>query len=180
MSGTTTSGKDVFGLAGGLRDLVVNFNKLVDDLNTVRLGTNGIPFAYVVENLAAGADITERAIFRYPVAITVADCVAIHEAATTVNGGSTAVITLRNITAGADVATVTLVADNAANSVSTVTIANADCAANDVLGVIVTQSASADLGKFTLLFRFSRLTLDTSGDLLAAKIGNDQGVAISA
>lgn len=40
MAGTTTTGKDVFGLPGGLRDLVVNFNKVVTDLETLRARMN--------------------------------------------------------------------------------------------------------------------------------------------
>lgn len=42
MAGTTTSDKDIFGLAGGLRSLVVNYNKLVTDVETLRAALDAV------------------------------------------------------------------------------------------------------------------------------------------
>ena len=187
MAGTTTTsrrtqvaGSEVGG--GPLNDLTVNYNLLVDDVAALR-NALGRTVTYQVEDLSAGTDIAARAILRAPAAITVASCHAIHEANSAgIDSGNTAIIALRNITEGVDVATITLVADVLANTATSVTVtaANVDVASADILGIVVTQGATADLGAFTLQFQFIHQTVDAAGDLLAAKIGDTTGTAITA
>ena len=57
MAGTTTTGKDTFGLAGSQRSLVVNYNKLVTDAERLRAGIyNG-----VIHNIGAGLSVDANA-----------------------------------------------------------------------------------------------------------------------
>lgn len=147
--------------------------KVVDDLEKLRAALIDI-FSYKIENLAAGADLTARAFFVAPAALTILDSVKlIPEAASTgVDGSNTLVVTLRNITEGVDIATITRTADLVANTplALTLTSANADIAAGDVLGIVVTQGATADAGTFMVQFSFQRQTVDAAGDLAAAKV----------
>lgn len=147
MAGSTTSSYDNLGLAGAIRDTTVEHNK-----NTKR--TVIIP----IEDLAAGADITARGEFSHPEAIVVTDVKYLARGASAgVDGSNTAVLKLRNITASEDVATVTLSADVTLNSLTslTLTAANTDVAASAVLGIVVTQGATADLGIGSLLVTFA-------------------------
>ena len=149
-------------------------NNLVLDVETVRGGAGPAIFNYKVENLAAAADITERAFFQAPVALTVEDSVkALQEAASAgIDGSNTAVITLRNITEAVDVAVVTLTADVSANAATalTLTVANADIAALDILGIVVTQGTTADLASFVLQFAYRAQAADAAADLVAATL----------
>lgn len=106
-----------------------------------------------VENLAAGADLTERVFFRAKYPIEVLECEILPEAASVgVDGSNTEVITLRNITAAEDIATATSTSNWAANTpiAMTVTAANSDVAADAVIGIVVTQGATADAGQFVV------------------------------
>lgn len=129
-----------------------------------------------VEDLAAGADIAARALFKVPARCTsgifVIEADAIHQANSVgVDGSNTAIITLRNITQGVDIATVTLTANVTANNRSalTITAANADAAANDIIGIVVTQGATANMGALTIQMTW------VSHD----RIGRGDGVAFS-
>lgn len=183
MAGTTTKSRENHGLAGGTdRDVIVEHNKLVDDVELVRAGARQV-VSYDIEDLAAGADIAARAIFIAPRASTVLDTVkCIYTAASAaVDGSNTTVVTLRNITEAANIASMTLTATTSANAVEslTLTAANADIAANDVLGVVVTNGATADTPAMILQFELQPQTIDAAGDMTAAKIGNMAGTAIS-
>jgi hypothetical protein len=182
MAGTTLRRR--VGVRGGSaeRAALAEHNKLVDDVETLRAAAFGI-FGYQVENLAAGADVAARAVFCAPYALTVLDSVKfVNEAASAgIDGSNTAVITLRNITEGVDVATITLTANTTANAATALTLAsaNADVAANDVLGLVITQGATADLSAGTLQFAYQRQTVDAASDLTAAKIADGAGTVIT-
>lgn len=106
-----------------------------------------------VENLAAGADLTERVFWRAPYPVEILSCEILPEAASVgVDGSNTAVVTLRNITASENIATVTSTAQWAANTpiALTLTAANVDVAADAVIGIVVTNGATADLPIFNL------------------------------
>lgn len=182
MAGTLEKIRAGIGIpTSALYRLIVNFNKAVVDLEALRAAQVHV-FNYKVENLAAGADLTERAFFSHPNALTVLAAKIIPEGASAgVDGSNTIVVTLRNITEAVDVASVTRTADLAANTpVSlTLTAANADIAAGDVLGVVVTNGAAADPDTFVVQFSFALQTVDAAGDMTAAKIGNDAGTAWS-
>lgn len=151
----------------------VEHNLLVADLETVRAALGRV-LQYVVENLAAGADIAARAIFRANVALTVQDSVyVIPEAASAgVDGSNTLTVTLRNITEGVDIASVVRTTNLVANTPVQLTleVANADIAAGDVLGLVVTQGAAADAGAFTLQYEVVPQTVDVDADLLASTV----------
>ena len=185
MAGTTLKRHDhILGMPeSASRDLVIQHNAMVDDVELVRAGAREM-FSYTIEDLGAGADITARAIMVMPRASTVLDSVrVVHQTASAaVDGSNTLIITLRNITEGADVASVTKTATTSANGVDTLALvaAAADIAANDVLGIVVTQGASSDAGIMHLQFEFQPQSIDASGDMTSAKIGNSSGTAITA
>lgn len=182
MAGTTTNSRHVVHRGAAQRDVVVQFNKAVDDLEALRAGTR-ILFRHEVDPGAAGVDITARAVFVAPVALTVLDTVKVifTEASVGVDGSNTLILALRNITEGVDIATVTRSATNSANDVVALTLAgaNADVAANDVLGITVTQGATADAGRLTFQFEYRPQTIDAAADLTAAKIGDLSGTAFT-
>lgn len=161
-----------------VRELAIEHNQVVDDLETLRAASIQA-VNYLIEDLAAGADIAERAIYIAPRAGTVLNTVrAIYEAASSaVDGSNTTVITLRNITEAVNIASVTLTDTTAANAVESLTLtsANADIAASDVLGVVVTNGATADTPKITLQFEVQPQTIDAAADMVAAKLGDDAG-----
>lgn len=164
MAGAITAQRDVFGISGALRKHVVEFNKAAQ---------YGVPLTVRIEDLGAGADITARAAWKVPFAGFVTAAYAIHEAASVgVDGANTVVLTLRNITEGVDIATATLTATSAANDATTLTVtaANADTAAGDVLGIVVTQGATANLG----------IVVFTAWITPSDRIGNPAGTALSA
>lgn len=148
-------------------------NNVVTDLETLRAAT-GFPVLYQVEDLAAGADISARAIFQAKQALTILDDVVFIPAAASVgvDGSNTLVITLRNITEGVDIATVTRTTDLVANTpiALTLTAANADVASADVLGIVVTQGATADTAGGSLQFRARPQTVDAAADLVASAL----------
>lgn len=128
-------------------DTTVALNKL--------LGV-GIPVSYRLENLSAGADITARAFWRAPAAGSVSAAFFLNEAASAgIDVSNTAVVTLRNITASADIATITLTANTTANTATALTLGTATLAADDIVGIVVTQGAAADLGIINLQFTYS-------------------------
>lgn len=185
MAGTTTSSTGFLGHVGSfLRSLVINFNKAVDDVEVLRAAVHSVVHVQH-EELAAGVDISARPCFVAPAAITVTSCLYIPAANSAgVDAGNTLVLTLRNITEGADIATVTRGAggDLVANTPVTVTLqaANVDCAANDVIGFTVTQGAAADVavnGVFQFTYKYQ--TVDAAADMTAAKIGRS-GTAVTA
>lgn len=106
-----------------------------------------------VENLAAGADLTERVFWRAPYPVEILACEILPEAASAgVDESNTAAITLRNITASEDVGTVTSTSNWAANTpvALTLTAANVDVEGDAVIGIVVTNGATADLPIFNL------------------------------
>ena len=179
MAGTAERTEKI-GVPGSITALLTeNFNDLVDDVETLR-GATRIHFTYLVEDLAAGADIAARAIWIAPAALTIESVKAVYEAASVgVDGTNTTVLTLRNITEGVDVATVTKTAVTSANAAETlaITAANADIAANDILGVVVTNGATADTPKITLVVVGHYQTIDAASDMTASKIANSGGTA---
>lgn len=182
MAGTTVTAASVSPTHSAEYRAIAELNNVVDDLETLRAASVRV-FSYKVENLAAGADITARAFFVAPYALTVLDSVKlIPEAASTgVDVSNTLVVTLRNITEGVDIATVTRGAggDLVANTpvALTLTAANADIAAADVLGLVVTQGATADASTFVLQFAWQQQTVDAAADMTAAKIESSQFAA---
>jgi hypothetical protein len=182
MAGTTTTSRRTQRSGSDVNDLLIQFNKLVDNAETLRQASFGV-FNYKVEDLGAGADLTARAFFVAPFALTVLDSVqVIPEAASAgVDGSNTLVLTLRNITASEDIATITRTTDLAANTpvALTLTAANADIAASDVLGLVVTQGAAANAGTFLFQFAYQRQTVDAAADMTAAKVGDLTATAIT-
>lgn len=148
-----------------------DINAIVVDLEMLRSGAGKRSVIYQHEELAAGADIAARGIFVAPVAMTVLDSVTYTPGGNSagIDGSNTLVLTLRNITEGVDVATVTRTTNVTANTpVSlTLTAANADIAASDVLGIVVTQGAAADVTIGTFQFNITNQTVDASTDLTA-------------
>jgi hypothetical protein len=78
-----------------------------------------------------------------------------------------------------DIASVTKTATTSANVADTLTLtaANADIASGDVLGIVVTQGASADAAKMILQFEVQPQTVDAAGDMTASKIADMGGTA---
>lgn len=108
-----------------------------------------------LENLAAGADLTERVFFRCPYPIEWLEAYILPEAVSAgIDAGNSLLVTLRNITAAVDIATVTTIANLAANTplalTMSTTVANTKSAADDVIGIVVTQGATADAPIFIL------------------------------
>lgn len=170
---TTGAPKDAFS------QLYLQHNNLILDVEVLRAGSIALA-NYRTDELAAGADITERAFFRAERAITIVDSVGfLNEAASVgVDGSNTLAVTLRNITEAVDIATIVLTADTSANArtAMTLTAANADIAANDIIGVVVTQGATADVGRITLQFEYQPQTIDAAADLVAATLSTiEQG-----
>lgn len=119
-------------------------------------------FNYKVEDLAAGVDITARAFFQAKEALEVLTAAIVPEAASVgVDGANTLVVTLRNITQAKDIATVTRTTDLVANTpvALAVTLANAKVTKEDVLGLVVTQGATANAGTFVLQFHAALVDL---------------------
>lgn len=180
MAGTTRTVKRAWSNAivseaaaeDALKTLVEEQNKVIDDLATVNVVSSpALFFQYQVEDLGAGVDITERAFFSSGFALEIQEVVAIFgEATVGVDGSNTLLITLRNITQAEDVASVTLTANQAAGARTTVSITNDKPAANDVLGLIVTQGTTADAGLFELQAQYARFPISTPGTLVAAKL----------
>jgi hypothetical protein len=184
MAGTTVKSRLTLGVAGSVsRHMAIEHNKLVDDVELVRAGARQV-VSYDIEDLAGGADISARAIYVAPRASTIIDSVkCVYEAASSgVDSGNTSVVTLRNITEGVNIASMTLTATTSANAAEslTLTASAADIAANDVLGIVVTNGATADTPKMILQFEIQPQTIDAAGDMTAAKIGDDSGTAYSA
>lgn len=142
-------------------------NDLAVQYNTLRQSAQ-----YMVEDLAAGAAITARAVWCAPAsgAAYVHEAYVLHEAASVgVDGSNTSVLTLRNITQGVDIATVTLSATNSANDKSTLTVSNGALAAGDVVGVVVTNGATANPGKLNFVWWYRT----------SEQIGNAAGTALT-
>lgn len=118
----------------------------------------------LVENLAAGGDITERVFWRAPYPCYVYEAEILPVAASVgVDGSNTVLVTIQNITQGVAIATVTSTTNYVANTpiALTVTTANADIAAGDVIGLIVTQGATADTAGFVVQFTYRVLSSNT-------------------
>lgn len=118
-----------------------------DGLDIAGLGT----FRVSVADLAAGADITARAEFVCPFPLTILEAKIIPIAASTaVDGSNTVAVVLSNITGSATIADLTSTTNYVANTPLTMTLtaANVHCAADDVLGIAVTQGATADTAGF--------------------------------
>lgn len=163
-------------------ETTASLNKAIDDLATLRAGAPQL-HSFEVDPGAAGADITARAVFVAPVALTVQDSVKVvcTEATVGVDAGNALVLTLRNITAGEDIATATRTATNSAGDVVALTLAaaNADLAANDVVGITVTQGATTDAARLTFQFETQRQTVDAAADLTANKVADLGGTVIA-
>ena len=67
-------------------------------------------------------------------------------------------------------ATVTLTSDVSANAATALTLSEGTCAANDILGIVVTQGTTANLSLFTLQFEFQLATVDAAADMTASSI----------
>lgn len=108
-------------------------------------------FRASIADLTAGSDITARAEFTCPFPLEVLQAKIIPIAASTgVDGSNTVAVTLSNITASATIASLTSTTNYAANTPLTMTLtaANVHCAADDVLGIAVTQGTAADTAGF--------------------------------
>lgn len=111
--------------------------------------------SYLVENLAAGADLTERVMGRCKYPTEFLECEILPTVASVgVDGSNTLLVTLRNITGAVDIATVTLTTNLVLNTpvalTMSTTLANRIAAADDVIGLVVTQGATADTAGFIL------------------------------
>ena len=166
-----------------VRELVIQHNTNLDNIETLRAATIQA-VVVAVEDLAAGADIAARACYKAPRAMTVLDTVRViyGAASAAVDGSNTTVLTLRNITEGANIASATLTATTSANAAETLTLtaANADIASGDVLGIVVTNGATADTPLMWFQWEMQPQTIDAAGDLTASKIGDDAGNAYTA
>lgn len=114
-----------------------------------------------MENLAANGDVTERVFWRAKFPIQILEAEVLPEAAATgVDGSNTVLVTLRNITQQVDIATVTSTTNWAANTpvALALTAANTDVAADDVIGIVVTQGTAADVAIFWLQITFRPYT----------------------
>lgn len=183
MAGTTLKRHSHYGMVESpTRDLVIQHNAVVTDLETLRAASR-FRFQYMVEDLGAGADISARAFTIMEAAATIESVKAVHEANSAgIDGSNTMVLTLRNITEGVDVASVTVTADVTGNTASTlaITAGNADIAANDILGVVVTNGAAANPGKINFVVVGHYQTVDAAADMTAAAIGDASGTAVTA
>jgi hypothetical protein len=181
MAGSTTQNAVTTAPASDVRRLQVQHNNLVDDAEKLRVGV-GWTVVEAVEDLGAGADITERGFVSFPVAMTLAYTPqAIHKAASAgIDGSNTAVITIRNITTATDMASVTLSANVSANTASALTASSTSAAAGNVIGIVVTQGTNANLAAFNVVSVWRPQTVDAASDLVSAKIGDNAGVAIAA
>lgn len=107
--------------------------------------------AVTIEDLAAGADITERVIGRCKYPTEFLECEILPTAASVgVDGSNTLLVTLRNITGAVDIATVTLTTNLVLNTpvAMTITAAHRFAAGDDVIGIVVTQGATANTAGF--------------------------------
>ena len=183
MAGTAIKTHQFHGMPDSAqRNLVIQHNNVITDLETLRVASR-FRFHYLVEDLAAGADIAARAVTIMDAAGTIESVKVLQEANSAgVDGSNTVVLALRNITEGVDIATTTLTADVTGNTASTLTItgSNADVASNDILGIVVTQGATANCGKMTFVVVGHYQTVDAAADLVACVIGNEAGTAITA
>lgn len=186
MAGTTVTATPTELMLGSRRsathEAIASLNRLVDDVELVRAGANRHLFSHEVDPGAAGTDISARGVFVAPAALTILDSVKAlaTDAITGVDGSNTLVLTLRNITEGVDVATVTRTTTASANTVIALTLAsaNADIAANDVLGLTVTQGATADAARLMFQFEYAFATADAA-DLTAYKVADEAGTVIT-
>ena len=180
MAGTTKTITREWGLVAGatstypaLAALYEEFNKVITDLETLRAGIRNA-FVYQHEQLAAGVDISARPIFKAPVALTILDSVLYLPVGDSagIDGSNTLIVTLRNITEGVDVATITRTTNlTGGTSIAvTLTAANADIAVNNVLGLTLTQGATADVDIGALQFEWRPQTVDAAADMTAAAL----------
>ena len=172
MAGTTVEVTRQFSLVDGdfFFELYKGYNLVITDLATLRASGAVETILIPVEDLGAGSDIAARPALVAPAALTVTSVLVLPYANSAgVDAGNSVVLTLRNITEGVDVATVTVTADFVSGTPITVTItgANADVAASDVLGITVTQGATANTAGFAFQVSFVRQALDAAGDLVA-------------
>jgi hypothetical protein len=179
MAGTTVSIKRAWGLAteSGQQDplgaMYAQINNIITDLETLRAGARGFYVQYEHEDLSADADIAARPIFEARFAGTITSVRYIPRANSSgIDGSNTAIITLRNITEGVNVATVTRTTNVVAGTPVDITITgdNADIASGDVLGLTITQGSAADLAAGILQFEIKGQSVDAAGDLIAAAL----------
>lgn len=163
MALTAVRRRDIGVQGSAKRELVIQHNK-----NASR--TILIPIAA----LAAGVDITARAEFALPVEAQVEAVTLIPQAASAdVDTDNTIVVQLVNITdTSAVIAALTRTADLVANTPVSLTLVDAEAAiaADDVIGIIVTNGAAAAPGAMKLQVRYRE----------CAKLANDSGTAWSA
>lgn len=127
---------------------------------------------YWVEDLSAGADFTARAIWSPSVACYITAVKVIWAAATVgVDGSNTLVIDLANATQSNAIGTLSRTSTNSANTTSslTLTAANQDIAADDVVTLAVTQGATANAGIFGIQIEYRSFE----------QIGNAAGTAFT-
>lgn len=125
------------------------------DVREAVVGVNQQLAHFIIDqsNLAAGADLALTAFISAPAACAVADCRAIYQADSAgIDGSNTAAFVLRNITQSVDIGTLTLTGNVTASTAGTFTLtsANQDVASGDILGLSLTQGATADLSALTV------------------------------
>lgn len=125
------------------------------DIREAVVGLNQVRSHFIIDqsNLAAGADLALTAFISAPAACVVEDCRAIYQANSAgIDGSNTAAFVLRNITQSVDIGTLTLTGNVTASTAGTFTLtsANQDVASGDVLGLSLTQGATADLSALTV------------------------------
>jgi hypothetical protein len=155
------------------RAVYETLNNIITDLETLRAGSRGLLVQYEHEQLAAGVDIAARSIFEARFAGTVTSVRYIPRGNSAgIDGSNTLVVTLRNITASEDVATVTRTTNLTADTPIDIpiTAANSDIASAAVLGITITQGAAADVDIGILQFEIAPQTVDAAADLVAASL----------
>lgn len=112
---------------------------------------------YQVEDLSAGSDFTARIIWSPSVACYITAIKVLWYAATVgVDGSNTLVIDVANATQSVTIGTLSRTATNTANTASSLTLteANQDVAASDVVTLAVTQGATANAGTFGIQIEY--------------------------
>ena len=110
-----------------------------------------------IEDLGAGSDIADRGVFAAPYPLQILEAKIVPWAASAgVDGSNTLVVDLKNLTATETIGTVTSTTNLAAATPVdlTLTSAHTDVAANAVLGVSVTQGATANTAGLFVQFSY--------------------------
>lgn len=128
---------------------------------------------YQVEDLGAGVDFTARIIWSPSVASYITAIKVLFYAATaSVDVSNTFVVTVANATSAVTIGTLTKTTTSTANTAAslTLTAANQDVAASDVITLAVTQGATANAGTFGIQIEYRSFE----------QVGDAAGTAITA